>query len=57
VTIGGLDAQVTFKGLAPGLAGVAQLNVIVPAGLAAGDQPVFITISGRPSNAGLITVK
>jgi uncharacterized protein (TIGR03437 family) len=32
VTIGSKSAQVTFKGLAPGFVGLAQLNVIVPAG-------------------------
>jgi adhesin/invasin len=57
VTIGGNPAVVEFQGLAPGFAGLGQLNVIVPAGLAPGDQPVFVTISGKPSNAGLITVK
>uniref|UniRef100_Q021V3 Ig domain protein, group 1 domain protein n=1 Tax=Solibacter usitatus (strain Ellin6076) TaxID=234267 RepID=Q021V3_SOLUE len=56
-TIGGKNAQVTYKGLAPGFAGLAQLNVIVPAGLAPGDQPVFVSINGDPSNSGLITVK
>jgi adhesin/invasin len=57
VTIGGMSAQVAFQGLAPGFAGLGQLNVIVPSGLTAGDQPVFIAIHGSPSNAGLITVK
>ena len=42
---------------APGYAGLAQLNVIVPSGLSPGDQPVFVTINGVPSNAGVITVK
>ena len=57
VSIGGQSAQVTYQGLAPGFAGLAQLNVIVPAGLTPGDQPVFVSINGVPSNAGLITVK
>ena len=57
VTIGTQNAQVVYKGLAPGFAGLAQLNVIVPAGLAPGSQTVFVTINGLPSNAGLITVK
>ena len=42
---------------APGFAGLIQVNVQIPAGLASGDQPVFVTINGVPSNAGLITVK
>ena len=57
VTIGGKAAEVTYQGLAPGFAGLAQLNVIVPSGLTPGDQPVFVTISGIPSNTGLITVR
>ena len=57
VTIGGEPGQVPYQGLAPGFAGLAQLNVIVPSGLTPGDQSVFITINGLPSNAGIITVK
>jgi uncharacterized protein (TIGR03437 family) len=36
VAIDGVQAQTPFAGLVPGLAGVYQMNVIVPAGLAAG---------------------
>jgi len=57
VFIGGKSAQVTYQGLTPGLAGLGQLNVIVPTGLAPGDQPVFVTLNGISSNTGLITVK
>ena len=57
VTIGSKNAQVTYQGLAPGFAGLAQLNVIVPTGLPPGNQPVSITINGDSSNVGLITVK
>jgi adhesin/invasin len=57
VNIGGASAQVTYQGLAPGYAGLAQINAIVPSGLTPGDQPVFITINGVPSNSGVITVK
>ena len=37
-TIGDQPAQVTFAGLVPGLVGIYQINVIVPAGLPAGQQ-------------------
>ena len=57
VAIGGKPAQVAFAGAAPGFAGLSQINAMIPAGLAAGDQPVFITVNGVSSNAGLITVK
>jgi adhesin/invasin len=57
VTIGGMPAQVSYAGVAPGFAGLSQVNAIIPAGLTPGDQPVFISINGVSSNAGLITVK
>jgi len=57
VTIGTKSAQVTYKGLAPGRAAQAQINAVIPAGLAPGDQPVYVSIDGLPTNAGLITVK
>ena len=55
--IGGKPADVVFAGLAPGLVGTAQVNARIPQGLGPGDHPVFITINGVPSNAGLITVR
>ena len=55
--IGGKPADVVFAGLAPGLVGTTQINVRIPQGLDPGDRPVFITINGVPSNAGLITVR
>ena len=56
-TIGGQPAEVTFAGLAPGYAGLAQVNVRIPQGLSPGDHPAFIVINGIPSNAGLISVR
>jgi hypothetical protein len=44
-----------LPGLAPGFAGLAQINARIPSGLTPGNQPVFVTINGLPSNAGLIT--
>jgi adhesin/invasin len=57
VTIGGLPATVAFAGLAPGFAGLFQVNAQIPSGLTPGDQPVFVSVNGVPSNAGLITVQ
>ena len=58
VTIGGVDAQVTFSGLAPTLAGVYQVNAIVPAGLSPGDAvPVTLTIEGMPSPPVTISIR
>jgi uncharacterized protein (TIGR03437 family) len=54
VTIGGLAAQVDFAGLAPGLVGVLQVNVVVPAELAARDSaPVIVTIGNSPGPANV----
>jgi adhesin/invasin len=55
--IGGLPAQVVFAGLTPGLVGDTQVNVRIPPGVDPGDRPVFITINGVPSNAGMISVR
>jgi uncharacterized protein (TIGR03437 family) len=55
VTIDGIDAPVTYHGSAPGLvAGLLQINAIVPPGVKAGPEAsIFITIGGRQSPAGV----
>jgi len=50
VTFGGVNAEVLFSGLTPGLAGLYQVNVRVPAGFLAGaNTPVVLSIGGRSS--------
>ena len=55
VTIGGLPATVEFAGLTE--SGVDQINVVVPNGLAAGDQLVVATVNGARSQSAYITVQ
>jgi uncharacterized protein (TIGR03437 family) len=59
VTVGGQPANWTFAGEAPGfVSGVMQLNVKLPTNIAAGDQPIVVTIGGVPSQQGVtVSVK
>lgn len=58
VTIGGIPAYVEFSGLAPGLVGVNQINVLVPASAPAGDAvPVAIVSNGALSNQVTMAVR
>jgi uncharacterized protein (TIGR03437 family) len=57
VTVGGQAAYVSYSGGAPGMiAGIWQLNVEVPSGLAAGSVPVAVTVAGVSSPAGVTVV-
>jgi uncharacterized protein (TIGR03437 family) len=57
VTIAGVPASVQFSGLAPGFAGLYQLNVAVPPDAAAGDLPVVISQLGASSNSVKLTIR
>ena len=54
--IGGQQAQVGFSGLAPGYAGLYQIDATVPAGLT-GNQQVTVSIGGQTSPAVTLPVK
>lgn len=56
VTVGGKNAVVSFSGLAPGYVGLYQINIVVPAGLTPGPQPVQIAIGGALSNSATMYV-
>jgi uncharacterized protein (TIGR03437 family) len=53
-TIGGLDAQVLYAGVAPGEPdGVIQINVMVPAGLPSATADIVVKIGGSITQAGV----
>ena len=54
-TIGGVDAPVSFAGMAPGFVGLAQVDVQVP-DLPAGTYPVVIKQGGQTSNSPVMDV-
>ena len=56
-TIGGIPAQVAASLLAPGLVGVAQINLIVPGGTPSGMQAVQLSVDGVLSNSVMIHVQ
>ena len=56
IEIGGVPATVLFAGMAPGLPGIYQVNVVVPDGVATGRQPVVIEASATTTIKGDIFV-
>jgi uncharacterized protein (TIGR03437 family) len=58
VTIGGQAVStIQFSGLAPGYVSLYQVNVLVPANIAAGPQPIVLTIGGVTSATAQLYVK
>jgi len=55
-SINGVDAPVQFAGLAPGYAGLYQVNVQTPQ-LAPGDYPLAISLGGVISNAAPVSIR
>ncbi len=48
VSFGTIPATVTYKGLAPGLVGLYQFNVVVPASVTTGDYQINMSLGGTP---------
>jgi uncharacterized protein (TIGR03437 family) len=54
VTVDGRNAQILYAGAAPGeVAGMMQINIVLPSGLAAGDIPITFSVGAAASQAGL----
>jgi len=52
VTIAGIPATVLYAGLAPGFAGLYQLNVVVPQTIPSDNSPIVIQVNGGTSPTG-----
>jgi len=57
VLVGGGSAEVLFSGLAPGYAGLYQLNVRIPEASAVGDVDVVVTAGGQASPPAKLAVE
>jgi uncharacterized protein (TIGR03437 family) len=58
VTVGGRPARVLYCGLAPGFAGLYQINIEIPADAPAGDVlPVQVIMAGRGSNHAFVSIR
>ena len=57
VTVGGIPAFVQFAGIPGGVVGTAQVNILVPSSVPAGNQPVVVTVGGASSSPVNVVVK
>jgi hypothetical protein len=57
LTLNGTQVPLAFAGLTPGLVGLYQINVQIPAGLPDGSYEVVVTQDGVNSNSTLLPVK
>ncbi len=57
VTIGGRQITPAFYGLTPSVVGLYQLNVVIPADMATGNQPITVAIGGQTSKASGIVIQ
>ena len=57
VQVDGIDANVSYAGLAPGLAGLYQINFTIPAGVQRGDAELFIDVPGSITTQTFLPVE
>jgi adhesin/invasin len=57
VYVGGLTSKIAFAGLAPGFAGLYQINFVVPGGITTGisNYLIIVTPDGETAEAKLYT--
>ncbi len=56
VSVGGANATVQFAGIPPGLAGITQINFVVPTTTALGPQQVVVAVGNVSSAPATLTV-
>jgi uncharacterized protein (TIGR03437 family) len=56
LTVGGVNAVTSYVGIPTWSVGVVQINFAVPAGVAAGKQPVVVTVGAVPSLTAYINI-
>jgi len=56
VTVGGINVEVLFSGLAPGFVGLYQVNVRIPADAPPGSAPVVMTLAGVSSKPATVFI-
>ena len=56
VSVGGAPATTQFIGIPPGLAGVTQINFVIPPTTPVGTQPVVVNVGGVDSQPANITI-
>jgi uncharacterized protein (TIGR03437 family) len=57
VTVGGVPAKVLFAGIPSGLAGVTQIDIVMPANVPAGAQNIVVTVGGIPAPPVMLTTQ
>ena len=57
VTIGGVQTFVQFAGVGRGMIGMQQINILLPANVPSGNQPLVITLNGVSSAPVMVNVQ